>query len=95
MDRDRPGQQCMILGRNANKIKKALVETEKISWLRKGCLLVASKTLSERGSPAKGAGSAAPLAAVSQQPRQFQQKLTKKSFHKKKVRGWNRPQVCG
>ena len=30
-----PGQQVMILGRNANKIKKALAETQKVRLVKK------------------------------------------------------------
>eukprot|EP00434_Breviolum_minutum_P041643 symbB.v1.2.037046.t1/scaffold5326.1/size28399/1 len=60
-----PGQQCMILGRNANKIKKALVETEKIRLVKKrGVYWLPAKPCQSAGSPAKGAGSTAPLAAV-------------------------------
>ena len=60
-----PGQQCMILGRNANKIKKALVETEKIRLVKKrGVYWLSAKPCQSAGSPAKGAGSTAPLAAV-------------------------------
>ena len=60
-----PGQQCMILGRNANKIQKALVETEKIRLVKKrGVYWLPAKPCQSAGSPAKGAGSAAPLAAV-------------------------------
>ena len=60
-----PGQQCMILGRNANKIKKALVETEKIRLVKKrGVYWLPAKPCRSAGSPAKGAASTAPLAAV-------------------------------
>ena len=52
-----PGQQCMILGRNANKIKKALVETEKIRLVKKrGVYWLPAKPCQSAGSPAKGAG---------------------------------------
>ena len=60
-----PGQQCMILGKNANKIKKALVETEKIRLVKKrGVYWLPAKPCQSAGSPAKGAGGTAPLAAV-------------------------------
>ena len=60
-----PGQQVMILGRNANKIKKALAETQKVRLVKKsGIYWLAPKPCQSAGSPAKGAGSAAPLAAV-------------------------------
>ena len=60
-----PSQQCMILGKNANKIKKALVETEKISLVKKrGVFWLPAKPCQSAGSPAKGAGRTAPLAAV-------------------------------
>ena len=60
-----PSQQCMILGKNANKIKKALVETEKISLVKKrGVYWLPAKPCQSAGSPAKGAGRTAPLAAA-------------------------------
>ena len=60
-----PGQQCMTLGKNANKIKQAVVETEKIRLVKKrGVYWLPAKPCQRAGSPAKGAGSTAPLAVV-------------------------------
>ena len=50
----------MILGRNANKIKKALAESEKVRLVKKrGIYWLAPKLCQSAGSPAKGAGSTA------------------------------------
>ena len=60
-----PEQQCMILGRNADKIKKALVETAKNLIKKRGVYWLSVEATHPAGRSAGLAGSTAqPVAAI-------------------------------